>query len=149
MAGLEAFEARLAGLITALEPPARRPLARQIAIGLRRSEARRIAAQTNPDGRPFEPRKPTLRKAKGKIKRQMFAKLRTSKWMQVESSADAAVVTFAAQVQAMARVHHYGLRDRVSRRGGPEVQYPARRLLGFNAENIAAIEAQIIEHLSR
>ncbi|MDR8340732.1 phage virion morphogenesis protein, partial [Acinetobacter baumannii] len=29
--------------------------------------------------------------------------------------------------------HHYGLRDRVSRRG-PEVQYSQRRLLGINDE---------------
>ena len=38
---------------------------------------------------------------------------------------------------AVARVHHYGLRDRVSRKG-PEVRYAERRLLGMNeyAENI-------------
>ncbi|MBL1569862.1 phage virion morphogenesis protein, partial [Klebsiella pneumoniae] len=37
------------------------------------------------------------------------------------------------RVQRIARVHHYGLRDRVSRRG-PEVQYSQRRLLGINDE---------------
>lgn len=31
------------------------------------------------------------------------------------------------------RVHHYGLRDRVSRKG-PEVRYAERRLLGVNDE---------------
>lgn len=33
----------------------------------------------------------------------------------------------------IARVHHYGLRDRVSRKGG-EVRYAERRLLGVNSE---------------
>ncbi|MCZ5524260.1 phage virion morphogenesis protein, partial [Escherichia coli] len=33
----------------------------------------------------------------------------------------------------IACVHHYGLRDRVSRRG-LKVQYPERRLLGFTKD---------------
>ncbi|HDT5146447.1 TPA: phage virion morphogenesis protein [Klebsiella michiganensis] len=33
----------------------------------------------------------------------------------------------------IARVHHYGLRDRVTRKG-TEVRYALRRLLGFNEE---------------
>ncbi|EGY0908048.1 phage virion morphogenesis protein, partial [Salmonella enterica subsp. enterica serovar Newport] len=37
------------------------------------------------------------------------------------------------KVQRIARVHHYGLRDRVSRKG-PEVRYAERRLLGVNDE---------------
>ena len=36
-------------------------------------------------------------------------------------------------MQRIARVHHYGLRDRVSRRG-PEVKYSERQLLGINDE---------------
>ncbi|HDQ5284602.1 TPA: phage virion morphogenesis protein, partial [Raoultella ornithinolytica] len=45
---------------------------------------------------------------------------------------DSASVEFAGQVQRIARVHHYGLRDRVSRRG-PEVRYAERKLLGVNS----------------
>ncbi|WP_348236521.1 phage virion morphogenesis protein, partial [Salmonella enterica] len=37
------------------------------------------------------------------------------------------------KVQRIARLHHYGLRDRVSRRG-PEVRYAERRHLGVNDE---------------
>ncbi|MFV1134945.1 phage virion morphogenesis protein, partial [Klebsiella pneumoniae] len=46
---------------------------------------------------------------------------------------DSASVEFEGRVQRIARVHHYGLRDRVSRRG-PEVQYSHLRLLGINDE---------------
>lgn len=35
------------------------------------------------------------------------------------------------QVQRIARVHHYGLRYRISRQG-PEVRYSERQLLGIN-----------------
>ncbi|QDL32968.1 hypothetical protein EGO53_14670 [Serratia liquefaciens] len=45
-----------------------------------------------------------------------------------------ASVQFAGQVQRIARVHHYGLRDRVSRRG-PRIQYVKRCLLGVNRES--------------
>ncbi|EJN8575578.1 phage virion morphogenesis protein, partial [Salmonella enterica subsp. enterica serovar Anatum] len=41
------------------------------------------------------------------------------------------------KVQRIARVHHYGLRDRVSRKG-PEVRYAERHLLGINDE-VAAL----------
>ncbi|HJF86500.1 MAG TPA: phage virion morphogenesis protein, partial [Companilactobacillus farciminis] len=72
-----------------------------------------------------------------RIKRQMFTKLRTTKYLKTAASADSASVQFEGKVQRIARVHHYGLRDRVSRKG-PEVRYAERRLLGMNeyAENI-------------
>lgn len=75
----------------------------------------------------------TARSKKGRIKRQMFAKLRTTKYLKTAASADSASVQFDGKVQRIARVHHYGLRDRVSRKG-PEVHYAERRLLGVNDE---------------
>ncbi len=63
----------------------------------------------------------------------MFAKLRTAKYLKTAASADSASVQFEGKVQRIARVHHYGLRDRVSRKG-PEVRYAERRLLGVNDE---------------
>ncbi|WP_048977893.1 phage virion morphogenesis protein, partial [Enterobacter asburiae] len=71
------------------------------------------------------------RSKKGRIKRQMFAKLRTTKYLKTAATADSASVQFEGKVQRIARVHHYGLRERVSRRG-PEVRYAERRLLGIN-----------------
>ncbi|WP_080207495.1 phage virion morphogenesis protein, partial [Salmonella enterica] len=79
----------------------------------------------------------TARSKKGRIKRQMFAKLRTTKYLKTAASADSASVQFDGKVQRIARVHHYGLRDRVSRKG-PEVRYAERHLLGINDE-VAAL----------
>ncbi|TMZ30660.1 phage virion morphogenesis protein, partial [Klebsiella pneumoniae] len=70
----------------------------------------------------------------GRIRRQMFAKLRTTKYLKAVASQDSASVEFESRVQRIARVHHYGLRDRVSRKG-PEVKYTERRLLGINDES--------------
>ena len=61
----------------------------------------------------------------------MFTKLRTTKYLKTAASADSASVQFEGKVQRIARVHHYGLRDHVSRKG-PEVRYAERRLLGVN-----------------
>lgn len=87
----------------------------------------------DPDGTAYEPRRVTARTKQGRIRRQMFAKLCTTKYLKAVASPDSASVEFEGRVQRIARVHHYGLRDRVSRRG-PEVQYSQRRLLGVNDE---------------
>ncbi|WP_130835434.1 phage virion morphogenesis protein [[Erwinia] mediterraneensis] len=47
--------------------------------------------------------------------------------------ANSAEVAFTRDVQRIARVHHYGLRDRVSR-GGKDVRYAARPLLGVDSK---------------
>ena len=123
----------LAALLANLEPAARNRMMRQLAQELRRSQQQNIRLQRNPDGTTFEPRRVTARSKKGRIKRLMFAKLRTTKYLKTAATADSASVQFDGKVQRIARVHHYGLRDRV-RRNGPEARYPARRLLGVNDE---------------
>ncbi|CAH3473974.1 hypothetical protein AI2609V1_1087, partial [Citrobacter freundii] len=123
----------LTALLTNLEPTARSRMMRQLAQELRRNQQQNIRLQRNPDGSVFEPRRVTARSKKGRIKGQMFAKLRTAKYLKTAASADSASVQFAGKVQRIARVHHYGLRDRVSRRG-PEVRYAERRMLGVNDE---------------
>nr|WP_198924688.1 MULTISPECIES: phage virion morphogenesis protein [Enterobacter cloacae complex] len=123
----------MAALLANLEPAARNRMMRQLAQELRRSQQQNIRLQRNPDGTTFEPRRVTARSKKGRIKRQMFAKLRTTKYLKTAATADSASVQFDGKVQRIARVHHYGLRDRV-RRNGPEARYPARRLLGVNDE---------------
>ncbi|MEZ0582547.1 phage virion morphogenesis protein [Erwinia sp. STN24] len=131
MNGLEAFDVRLNALIGNLSPAARKKMARTIAQRLRAYQQQNIRRQQAPDGTAFKPRKAPARKKKGRIKREMFAKLRTAKYMKAKGTANDAVVEFAGNVQRMARVHHYGLRDRPAR-GGKEVQYEARQLLGFD-----------------
>lgn len=114
-----------------LEPAARNRMMRQLAQELRRSQQQNIRLQRNPDGTAFEARRVTARSKKGRIKRQMFAKLRTTKYLKTAATADSASVQFDGKVQRIARVHHYGLRDRVSGKG-PKIKYSQRRLLGLS-----------------
>jgi phage virion morphogenesis protein len=85
----------------------------QVATYLRRSQAERIAAQRNPDGSPYEPRKPRLRNKKGAIRRTMFEKLRQAKRLRKTATAQSATVTIGGRSARIARVHQYGLRDKV------------------------------------
>lgn len=148
MAGeFEPIESWANGLIARLEPTARRALAREIAKGLRESQQRRISDQVNPDGSGFAPRKPALRGKAGKIKRKMFTKLRTARFLKVEASANAAVVGFVGQVERIAHVHQLGLRDRV-KPGGPEYTYPVRELLGISAEDFDRIKDHVLAHIA-
>lgn len=133
MDNLQKVDGWLAALLANLEPAARQRMMRELAQQLRRNQQQNIRLQLNPDGTGYEPRRVTARTKKGRIKRQMFSKLRTTKYLKTTASADSASVEFAGQVQRIARVHHYGLRDRVSRKG-PQVRYTERRLLGLNDE---------------
>lgn len=141
---LEPLETKLAALLANLSPAARKKMATDIARKLRASQQRNIKRQQAPDGTPFKPReKQPLRGKKGRIKREMFAKLRTAKYMKAKGSGDNAVVEFTGRVQRMVRVHHYGLRDRPVK-GGREITYERRPLLGFNENLITYIEGQVI-----
>jgi phage virion morphogenesis protein len=130
---LQKMDAWLTALLANLEPAARKRMMRELAQQLRRNQQNNIRLQRNPDGTGYEPRRVTARTKKGRIKRQMFTKLRTTKYLKTAATGDSASVEFAGQVQRIARVHHYGLRDRVSR-NGPEVRYAERRLLGVSEE---------------
>lgn len=145
MDNLQKVDAWLAALLANLEPAARKRMMRELAQQLRRTQQNNIRLQRNPDGTGYEPRRVTARTKKGRIKRQMFAKLRTTKYLKTAATADSASVQFAGEVQRIARVHHYGLRDRVSRRG-PEVRYAERRLLGF--DDISQIKHVLYHYLA-
>jgi phage virion morphogenesis protein len=147
MSELSAFDTRLAGLIAALSPQSRKAMAATIAKRLRKHQQQRIKQQITPEGQPFTPRRPQpLRAKKGRIKREMFAKLRTAKYMKAKGTADDAVVEFTGQVQRMAKVHQYGLRDRPSVRA-KEMQYPARPLLGLIHDDLEIIEQTFLNIL--
>ena len=148
MSGLQLFDDRLTALINNLSPAARKEMARAIAKKLRASQQQNIKSQRAPDGTPFKPRRAeAARNKKGRVKREMFAKLRTAKYMKATATDSEAVVGFVGKVQRMARVHHYGLRDRPARRG-KEVAYDERPLLGFSDDDMQMIETAIISHLS-
>lgn len=136
------------GFLEQIQPAARRSLARQIATALRKRNQDRIAAQTGPDGTAYAPRRPQPRLKTGRIRRKMFAKLRTSRFLLAKGDANAAMVEFAGTVQRIARVHHYGLRDRVGR-GSLEVEYPARELLGITDHDESAIADLVLASLAK
>ena len=77
----------------------------------------------------------------------MFAKLKTTKYLKAQASADQAEIAFAPAVQKLARVHHYGLRDRVNRRG-TMVKYAERPLLGMNSEIESSVRDTLLRWLS-
>lgn len=150
MNDLDQLEAHFSGLIHNLEAPTRRQLARTIAQRLRDSQSQRIGLQRNPDGTAYEPRKPQLRlrNKKGRLRRTMFAKLKQAKYLKASTSSSGAVVSFIGQVEAIARVHQYGLRDKVNRRRNLEVQYAQRRLLGISKADEEMIRDLVIDHLA-
>ncbi|MCE1950834.1 phage virion morphogenesis protein [Enterobacter hormaechei] len=148
MDDLQRVDDWLAALLAVLEPAARNRMMRQLAQELRRSQQQNIRLQRNPDGTAFEPRRVTARSKKGRIKRQMFAKLRTTKYLKTAATADTASVQFDGSVQRIARVHHYGLRDRVSN-SGPIVRYSQRKLLGINRLTVSKIKELLINFLEK
>ncbi len=141
------LEAWLAGMLTKLDAPARRTLARAVAVELRRRQAARIAEQRNPDGSPYVPRKPQLRHRAGRIRRAMFTRLRLARYMKTEADANTAAVTFAGNALRIATVHQFGLRDRVNRTG-LTARYPARELLGLDDGDLQRITDIALMHLS-
>lgn len=148
MSEFKPFEKKLKGLLDAMSPSARRRLAVDIAKKLRQSQQQRIKSQKAPDGTAYAPRKPQrIRAKKGRVKREMFAKLRTARYLKASGNDSAAVVEFTGKVQRIARVHQLGLKDKTGR-NVKEVEYPARVLLGASDEDIKMIEGIIINHLS-
>lgn len=147
MAELQEVDAWLDSLLAGLEPAARKRMMRDLAQQLRRSQQKNIRMQRNPDGTAYEPRRVTARTKQGRIRRQMFAKLRTTKYLKAAASPDSASVEFDNRVQRIARVHHYGLRDRVSKKG-PNVQYDKRRLLGLNNLTVSLTRDILIRWVS-
>lgn len=145
---LEPLETKLTALLANLSPAARKKMATDIARKLRASQQGNIKRQQAPDGTPFKPRKAQLlRGKKGRIKREMFAKLCTSKYLKSTGTSNNAAVEFTLRVQRMAHVHHFGLEDRPSR-GGGIVKYDARPLLGFNKDNVDIINQAIFSMIN-
>ncbi|HEJ0381769.1 phage virion morphogenesis protein [Enterobacter ludwigii] len=149
MSDFKPFDDKLAGLLASLSPAGRRKLAGEIAKELRKSQQQRIKQQKAPDGSLYQARKrQPLRAKTGRIKRAMFQKLRASRYMKATGRENSAVVEFTGKVQRIARVHHYGLKDRPNPHA-KDVQYPERQLLGFSREDKQLVETLIIKHLTR
>ena len=147
MSDFKPFDNQLAGLLAALSPAGRRKLAGDIAKELRKSQQQRIKQQKAPDGSPYQARKrQPLRAKTGRIKRAMFQKLRTSRYLKSTGRENSAVVEFTGKVQRIARIHQYGLKDRPNPHTS-DVQYAERQLLGISEDERQRIERIIIDAL--
>jgi len=146
---LEALENWAAPLLAKLSPGERRKLATDIGRDLRRNQQQRVAAQRNPDGTPYSPRKPRqqLRAKRGRIKSKMFTKLRQARHLKLQTTAASIAVGFLGRAGRIARVHQEGLRDRAAK-GAPDVRYAKRELLGFTREDRDMIACRLLDHLA-
>lgn len=146
----EPLEAWLRTVLAAATPSERRGIMRDVAQQLRRSQADRIAAQRNPDGSPYAPRKaqPQLRNTRGRLRRTMFERMRTNAHLKASSTAEDATVSIDGASGRIARVHQYGLRDRVQRNRGLTIRYPVRELLGFTDDDKRAALQALLEHFT-
>jgi phage virion morphogenesis protein len=144
----QALDETLSILLQQLSPQARRQFTRQVANELRQRQKKHIQAQKNPDGSPYIPRKTKRKDKHGRIRRKMFNKIRTARYMKAESSPDEAAVTFSRSVINISAVHHYGLRDKVSH-DGPTVRYERRQLLGFSDQDIEWIKDLALTHIAK
>lgn len=148
---LQRIEDWIGGLLVKVSPVERRRLSRKIGLDLRRSQSVRVAAQRNPDGTDYVPRKnqKRIRNNKGRLKRmraEMFPRLKMVSRMNLKTDQDQISISFLEKVSRIARVHQLGLKDRVSK-NGPDAQYPARRLLGFSQTDEQLIRDSILKHL--
>lgn len=141
---LEVLEEWAGALLAKLKPAERRKLLGQVARDLRRNQQRRIAAQKAPDGTAYAPRKRArggLRGKRGRIRSQMFVKLRTARWMRTEVDAAGVAVGFVGRVGRIARAHQLG-------RATPYGQLPSRKLLGFDSLSNERLIRLFITHLA-
>lgn len=143
------FEDKLAELIASLSPAARRRMTTEIAKQLRDSQQQRIKRQQAPDGTPYAARKrQPVKGKKGRVKREMFTKLRTNRYMKAKGTDNAAAVEFVGRVQRMARVHQEGLKDRPNK-FSQETKYESRVLLGITNDNLKVIDEIITNNISQ
>ena len=147
MAELQALSDHLGTMLIKLSDVERRKLEMSIGRKLRASQKTRITKQQNPDGSKYVPRKNKLRDKKNKIKNKMFNAIKNAKYMRIERTPEGIAIGFMGRVASIARVHQFGLRDKVEK-DGPIVKYASRELLGFTPEEINMIENEVLQHLS-
>ncbi|EHU2954068.1 phage virion morphogenesis protein [Acinetobacter baumannii] len=145
MAELEFLSEHLNALLTTLSDAERRKFAMMIARKVRASQSQRITRQQNPDGSSYIPRK-NLRNKKGQIKRKMFMKLKTAKFMKIEKIPDGVTIGFDQRVSRLARIHQDGLVDTLKYNGRTfKVRYAQRILLGFSDAEVEIIENDVLK----
>lgn len=144
MAELEYLSEHLNALLTSLSDTERRKLAMSIARKIRSSQSQRITRQQNPDGSSYIPRK-NLKNKQGIIKRKMFMKLKTAKFMKIENNQNSVTIGFDQRISRLAHIHQEGLVDNLKYNGRTfKVRYAQRILLGFTDADIDIIESEVL-----
>jgi phage virion morphogenesis protein len=137
------------GLLGNLDAKALRAMNKKLATELRKRQQAHLAANQNPDGTPYAPRLPQMRKKGGRIKRKMFTKLRTARHLKTQSNRDGAAVHFSPSANRLARIHQFGLVDTVNAKRGIKHKYATRVLLGFSQSDDELIAETILSQISR
>lgn len=140
-----ALESWLTQALAALEPAARRALFGEIGRELRKRNQKRMSRQTDPDGKPWRQRKPDNR---GRVRKaaKMMQGLREARRMALKYGPGGAEIGYAGRLARIASVHHFGSVDAVTK-GGPQVKYAARGLIGAPAEDVAWVRKRILSAL--
>lgn len=76
----------------------------------------------------------------------MFRRLRTARFLKTRATADGVEVGYSGVAARIARVHQFGLRDKVNS-SGAMATYPRRELLGLSKADRMAIARQVIDSL--
>ena len=144
-----ALESWAKSILQSLSPAERKKLFRAMGVELRKANQKRIGSQTDPQGNEWEPRKPKKTKPQGKVagKKKMMLGLRQAKHLKLQANANGVAIGFEGKNAKIARVHHYGLRDKPSAQARIAVQYPERQLLGLSQADRQAIEDVLLKHL--
>ncbi len=149
-------------LTARLQPGERRKLAGKLGTRLRTANAKRIKANVTPDGAAMAPRRsqpapkagkprstslrPTsLRAEKAAL---MFRSAGKPQFLRRQASPDGIEVGFVGAMARIMRVHHFGLRDTITR--NPEsraVTYDARPVIGLPPDDRLDILTSVTDHL--
>lgn len=145
---LDTLSQQAKAMAESMGPGPRRKLAGELARAMRTIQSTRIRANLQPDGTPMTPRKPQprLRGRKGALRRKMFGKLASNRWLKATYNATEASVDFAGRAGTLATTHQLGLRDKIK---GRSIQYPARQLLGISKPDEQQIEQLMLDHIER
>jgi len=136
MTDFEPIEQLCRDLLLRTGAPERARLMRSIGREIRKSQSDRIAAQRDPDGAAFTPRRPKPDRGgkKGRLRQQkMFRKLRMAKSLKGGGGADEAWVGFGGRASRIASIHQAGLSDAPAP-GQAQIRYARRVLLGLTEQ---------------
>lgn len=152
LSGLADLEAIANATLQKMAGPERRKLLRRMGQTIRGSQAKRIAAQQNPDGSAYAPRKTKTttgkaRSKKGSIRRgKMFRKMRQYKYLQIGTDAEGLWVGYSGYASHIGNIHQDGDFDKPNPNAKP-MRYPRRILLGLTAEDRDSLADMLLSQL--